>query len=206
MPSTRPAESLQSRILRWLSDLEQRQAGYELRDARGFAHQTDISKALDRPLQDELVSLATRGFLDRENLALPGRALGFWLYRISEKGAASIGAPAPSPLGPPLNRDKRRVILTEPQWLALVYMRAAKDQALPVRFVTRESGWRTIKEIREGASSRRNEIDVWSDDVHALERNKLLEKRSESGVARERPLTFYRISPLGEVVERLQWH
>jgi len=206
VPPTTPADSLRSRVLRWLSDLEQRRAGYELRAARGFAHHTDISKALNCPLQDELASLATRGYLDRENLALPGRALGLWLYRISEKGAASIDAPAPSPLGPPPDREKKRFILTDRQWAALIYMRAAKDQALPLRFVTRERGWRTIKEIRAGASSRRDEIDVWADDVHALARNKLLDKRNESGVARERPLTFYRISPLGEVIERLQWH
>ena len=206
MPRTRPADSVQSTALRWFSSLEQRQAGYELRDVRGWAHHTDVSRALNRVLQDELASLATRGFLDREDVALPGRTLGFWLYRISRKGAESLGAPAPSPPGSLLDPDKRQMIFTESQWAALVHMRAAKEQPSPVRFATRELGWRTTKEIRKAASSHRHAIYVSADDVHLLERYRLLDKRQEPGVARERPLTFYRINPLGEVVERLKWH
>lgn len=206
MPQPKATDSLQIAVLRWFSDLEQRRAGYELRNALGWAHHTEVSKALDRVLQEELTRLAARGFLVRENIALPGRKLSFWLYRISERGADAIGAPAPPPLGPPLDPQIRRMIFSEPAWAALLYMRTAKTQASPARFATRELGWRTITEIRDAASSRRLEIDVWADDVYSLERLKLLDKRQEPGVARERPITFYRINDLGESVERIEWH
>jgi hypothetical protein len=202
----RPPDSVRSIVLRWFSDLEQRGGGYELRGARGWAHHTEASKALARVLNDDLTSLAlTRGFLDRENLALPGRALGFWLYRINAQGAAAIGAPPPAPLGPNDNPSPR-MIFSDAQWAALLYMRIAKTESLPARFQARETGWRTVKEIRGAASSRAHDLDVWAEDVYILERSNILEKRLEPGVGRERPIPFYRITPLGNSVRRLEWH
>jgi hypothetical protein len=98
------------------------------------------------------------------------------------------------------------MIFTEPQWAALQYMREAPSQALPTRFVTRESGWRTPSELREAASIRARGIQVCFDDVYLLERAGLVEKRKEIGIARSRPLTFYRITTLGAQVVRLKWN
>lgn len=204
MPS--PTDPIQKRVLLWLSSIDQNGRGYELRGVRGWALNKEIATALNRRLTDELARLAERKLIDRENIALHGRTQGMWLYRINERGADLIGAAAPSPPGLPWDAEKPHLIFTAPQWAALEYMRAARTKATPARFDTREIGWRTIKEIREGASSRRKEIDVWPDDVYFLERSRLVEKRQAPGISRERPLAFYRITEIGDSVERLQWH
>jgi hypothetical protein len=193
-------------VLRWLSELNERDGGYELRGVRGWARVADISDRLRQRLNDELPRLTARGLLDRENIALPGRELGLWLYRITARGSEVIAAAQPVAVSPPEEKPPARMIFTEPQWSALQYMRAARTQTSPARFVTRELGWRTPPEIREGASVRSRNVQVWPDDVYMLERNDLLDKRQEIGVGRSRPLTFYRITALGEHVVRLEWN
>lgn len=201
---SKPLPVVQEAVLRWFSDLDRRGAGYELRGVRGWAHTSEVATALDRILQDEITRLTARGLLDRENIALPGRSLGYWLHRISALGAEAIAATTPRPLGPP-DPPSLRMTFTDPQWSALEYMRRAKTES-PARFVTRELGWRTVGEITKSGSVRSRDISIWPEDVHQLERARLLEKRNDAGAARTRPLTFYRVTDLGERVTRLERH
>lgn len=205
MPQSSRTDTVQAEVLRWLSELDQSHAGYELRCVRGWAHHSDVSNALDRRLNDELTRLAARGLLDRENIALAGRSLGYWLHRISPRGAEAIGAPRPSPIGPS-DPPSPRMIFTDPQWSVLHYMRVAKTEASPARFLTRELGWRTVGEITKAAAIRSRDIQISPEDVYQLQRFGLLEKRREPGVARARPLTFYRVTDAGERVTRLERH
>jgi hypothetical protein len=201
-----PTDPIHRRILLWLSDLNQRGGGYELRGVRGWAHLKDIAAALDRHLTDQLVSLAERKLVDRDNIALPGRGNAIWLYRISGRGANVAGVAAPAEAGPPEPEAPSRMIFTDAQWASLQYMRNAKEQASPPRFNAKETGWRTIKEIREGAETRSLDLQIWPEDVYQLERAGLLEKRNERGNDGARRLSFYRISDLGERVVRLERH
>jgi hypothetical protein len=147
--------------------------------------------------------MAERRLLDRENIALPGRATPFWLYRINARGAEVAGVAAPAEPGAPEEEAPPRMIFTDEQWAALQYMRKAKAEATPARFVTRELGWRTIKEIREGGAVRSRDLQVWPEDIAMLERANLLEKREAAGVDRARPIIFYRVTEVGERVHRL---
>lgn len=193
-------------ILLWLSDLDRRGGGFEIRGVRGWTFPKDIAAALERRITDELTRLAERHLVDRENIALPGRGMAFWMYRINSRGAGLAGVEPPADPGPPEMAPPPRMVLTDPQWAALLFMRTAKTQAAPARFTTREVGWRTVKEIREGASVRSRDLQVWPEDVYHLERGGLLEKRSAPGVDRARPIAFYHITELGEQVERLERH
>lgn len=197
-----PTEPTQRVVLLWLSDLAQRGGGYELRGVAGWVQPSDVSAALERPLaSDALSRLAAKGQLDRQNIALPGRGAPLWLYRINPLGAEVVGAARPAEPGPA--DDSAQLIFTDAQWIALRVMRAAKDQASPLRFFTRERGWRTIGEIRTGASALERDASIWPEDVYFLERAGLLEKRKGPGAARARPLVFYRVSEIGENVRRL---
>jgi hypothetical protein len=201
-----PTDPVQKLILQWLSDLERRHAGYELRGVRGWTTPKEVTAALNRRLTDDLVRLADRKLVDRENIALPGRASAVWLYRISARGAQVTGLQEPIELGPPEASPPPHMIMTESEWAALQFMRGAKDQPSPARFTSRELGWRTLKEIRDGASVRSRDLQIWPEDVQHLERAGLLDKRNEPGVARARPLTFYRVTEIGGRVERLDRH
>lgn len=200
-----PTQPAVKALLLWLSDLERSGAGYELRGARGWTYAKEIPDRLVRHT-DSLPRLAERRLLDRENIALPGRATPFWLYRVSALGAELVGAPAPAPLGPVEEAAPPRMIFTDEQWAALLYMRKAKSETTPVRLATRELGWRTMKEIRDGAGVRSRDLQVWPEDVAHLERAALLEKREATGVDRAKPIIFYRVTDVGERVDRLVRH
>lgn len=197
-----PTEPTQRVVLLWLSDLARRGGGYELRGVSGWVQPSDVSAAVDRPLAtDALARLAAKGQLERHNIALPGRGAPLWLYRINPLGAEVVGAAPPAEPGSA--EDSAQLIFTDAQWLALRVMRAAKDEASPLRFTTRERGWRTIGEIRTGALALVRDASIWPEDVYFLVRAGLLEKRKGPGAARARPLVFYRVSEMGENVGRL---
>lgn len=198
-----PTDPVQKHILLWLSSLDRRRGGYEVRGVRGWAHLKDIAAGLDRRLTDQLVSIAEREWVDRENIALPGRGTAVWLYRINPRGANVASVPTPEEPGPPEEAPPPRMIFTDPQWSSLQYMRSVKAEPFPIRVTTRETGWRTVKEIREGAENRSQELQIWPEDVHELERAGLLEKRHApvaDGACRP---ALYRITDLGERVTRL---
>jgi hypothetical protein len=191
-----------------MANLERDGGGYELRGRRGWIHPKDL-KDLARFLGDrakhDLQRLGETRQLDRENVALPGRRGSIWVYRINARGAAWAKVDPPADLGPPENCGPR-TIFSGAQWLALQAMRAALTQQSPLRFVTREAGWRTIAEIRETPLVRRSDTQIMPEDVYHLERWGLIERRTGEGVARERPLIFYRVTLLGMSVERLALH
>lgn len=191
-----------------MSNLERHGGGYELRGRRGWIHPKDV-KALTEILRDrakhELQRLGETRKVDRENVGLPGRRGSIWVYRINARGAAAAGVEPPEELGPP-EESGPRTIFSDAQWVALQAMRAALTEQSPLRFVTRETGWRTIPEIRASPLVRRSDSQLWPEDVYQLERSGLIEKREGEGVARERPLAFYRVTPLGVSVERLTLH
>ena len=201
-----PTDPVQKLILQWLSDLERRHAGYELRGVRGWTTPKEVATALKRRLTDDFVRLADRRLVDRENIALPGRGNAVWLYRISARGAEVTGVKVPAEMHPPEESPPPRMIFTDSEWAALQFMRQTKDQPSPARFTTRELGWRTLKEIRDGAAVRSLDLQIWPEDVQHLERAGLLEKRNGPGVARARPLTFYRVTEIGGRVEGLNRH
>lgn len=201
-----PTDPVHKRILLWLSDLERRRGGYALRGVYGWAHGKEVAAALDRRLTDDLARLADRALVDRENIALTGRGTAVWLYRISGRGAEVAGVDEPAKLGPPDESPPPRMIFTDAEWAALRFMRDAKVRSSPVRFTTRELGWRTVKEIRDGGAVPSRDLQIWPEDVYHLERAGLLVKRNELGVDRARPLTFYRVSDIGDRVERLKRH
>lgn len=203
-----PAAPAVKALLLWFSELERSGGGYQLRGVRGWTLAKEIPERLIRHT-DGLPCIAERRLLDRENIALPGRGSPFWLYRINARGAelAGVAAPAaPAEPGAPEEAPPPRMIFTAEQWSALLYMRSAKSEASPARFATRELGWRTIKEIRDGGAVRSIDLQVWAEDVTMLERARLLEKREASGVDRARPIIFYRVTEIGEQVQRLEGH
>lgn len=189
-------------LLLWLSELTRLGGGYELRGVRGWTYTKEIPDRLVRHT-DGLARLAERRLLDRENIALPGRTTPFWLYRISARGAEVAGVDAPRAVGGPEEAPSPRMIFTDEQWAALLYMRKARTENVPTHFLTREAGWRTIKNIREGGAVRSLDLQVWPEDVAMLERTGLLEKRNASGVDRQRPIIIYRITEVGMHVHRL---
>lgn len=205
MFTSSPTDPAVKALLLWLSDLNRSGGGYELRGVRGWTHAKEIPDRLVRHT-DGLPRLAERRLLDRENIALPGRGTPFWLYRINVRGAEVAGVAAPAEPGAPEEAPPPRMIFTDEQWAALLYMHRAKTEATPARFVTRELGWRTIKEIRDGAAVRSRDLQVWPEDVALLERAGLLEKREATGVDRARPIIFYRVTDVGERVHRLDRH
>ena len=191
-----------------MSDLERHGGGYELRGRRGWVHPKDVKTLTDtlgERAKLELQRLGETRKVDRENVGLPGRRGSIWVYRISARGAAAAEVEPPAALGPP-ERSGPRTIFSDAQWNALQAMRAALTEQSPLRFVTREVGWRTIPEIRASPLVRRSDTQLWPEDVYQLERSGLIEKREGEGVARERPLLFYRVTPLGVAVERLTLH
>jgi hypothetical protein len=200
-----PAAPAVKALLLWFSELERSGGGYQLRGVRGWTLAKEIPERLIRHT-DGLPRIAEHRLLDRENIALPGRASPFWLYRINARGAELSGVAAPAEPGAPEEAPPPRMIFTAEQWSALLYMRSAKSEASPARFATRELGWRTIKEIRDGGAVRSIDLQVWAEDVTMLERARLLEKREASGVDRARPIIFYRVTDIGERVQRLEGH
>ena len=189
-------------ILLWLSDLDRRGGGYELRGVRGWTPSKDIAAALKRRITDELQRLAERNLVDRENLALPRRESAFWMYRINARGAELAGVEPPREPGPAEVDPPPRMVFSDSQWAALLFMRAATTRP-PARFYPqKEMGWRTIKEVRDGERG----FQIWPEDVYQLERGGLVEKRSGEGVARTRPIVFYRVTEIGEQVQRLEPH
>lgn len=205
MFTSSPTEPAVRALLLWLSDLAQRGRGYELRGVCGWTHAKEIPERLVRHT-DGLPRLAERRLLDRENIALPGRATPFWLYRINVLGAELAGVTAPAEPGAPEEAPPPRMIFKDEQWAALLYMRKAKSETTPARLATRELGWRTMKEIRDGGGVRSRDLQVWPEDVALLHRAALLEKRDATGVDRARPIIFYRVTDLGERVHRLDRH
>lgn len=190
-------------LLLWFSELDRSGGGYQLRGVRGWTLAKEVPERLIRHT-DGLPRIAERRLLDRENIALPGRGSPFWLYRINARGAGLAGVAAPAEPGAPEEAPPPRMIFTDEQWSALLYMRRAKSEASPARFANRELGWRTIKDIRDGGAVRSIDLQVWPEDVTMLERARLLEKREASGVDRARPIIFYRVTEIGERVQRLE--
>jgi hypothetical protein len=200
-----PTDPAVKALLLWLSDLDRRGGGYELRGVRGWTHIKEVPERLVRHT-DGLPRLAERRLVDRENIALPGRGTPFWLYRINARGAELAAVDAPAAPGPSEEAPLPRMIFTDEQWAALMFMRKAKSEPIPARFIPKELGWRTIKEIREGGAVRSRDLQVWPEDVSFLERAGLLEKRTAEGVDRARPIIFYGVTDLGERVHRLERH
>ena len=188
-----------------MSNFDRDGGGYELRGRRGWVHPKDLARILGERAKRQLQRLGETRYVDRENVGLPGRRGSIWVYRINALGAAAAEVEAPEALGPP-EETGPRTIFSEAQWNALQALRAASTEQSPLRFTTREPGWRTITEIRASPLVRRADVVIGPEDVYHLERSGLAEKREAEGVARERPLVFFRVTPLGGSVQRLVLH
>lgn len=198
-----PLKSFRAAVLRWMSALERAEGGYTLRGGTGWAHPDDVARALGGLAKEALSRLAHDRQLDRENIALPGRGKPIWLHRINARGAATLAAAPPRAL---TGRSVERpvAILSESQTAALEAMRAARHDATRLRFTPPEPGWRTVPEIRSAPTMRPRRAVVHAADVDILQRWGLLEKRDQSHAFRKRR-TVYRVTPIGEAVERLVW-
>ena len=203
MSKTSP-RNVRDAVLVWLSELAQRGGGYHMRGQPGWASPADAAAAIGRLAREVLVQLAGSGKLDRVNIALSGgRMTAAWLYRINAAGASAAGLPAPSALAPAPEAAGPRAIFTDAQWLAIEVLREAKRAGTRLRF-SQEPGWRTTHEIREAGL--RTTPGLQAEDVYGLARAGLLEMRRGSNVEGIRQIHFYRVTPLGEAVERLVWH
>lgn len=139
------------------------------------------------------------------NIALTGgRRSAAWVYRINAAGAAVAGTPAPAALDPAPEEAGPRAIFTDAQWLAIEVLREAKRAGTRLRF-SQEPGWRSTLEIRE-AGLRMKNLGIQAEDVYGLARAGLLERRRGSNVEGVRQIHFYRVTPLGEAVQRLVWN
>jgi hypothetical protein len=156
----------------YLLDLALRGGGYEYRGVRGWAAHEDVGIGTDRRLGDVLSRLSLMGIFAREDLRHPGRGLGSWIYRIAERGLASLAAveglnsPAIEwPGDPPATGETKRVYVPAGALLALRALRLVAANPTPSRLLPNEGGWRTLAELVELGCPTHEEEPEWKLDM-----------------------------------------
>jgi hypothetical protein len=135
-------------ILAYLDRLARRQGGYRVRGVFGWAHLSDLQVRLRRRFPECFPRFHQQGFLDRLDVALPGKRPNY-VYRITNSGAeaaATVGGYSYQPVAPLGPADEAPSFLLSPACaLALRVLRQAYEEQ-PER---EERGWLTGRELDE---------------------------------------------------------
>lgn len=170
-------ESSQELVLRCLADLAVRERGYERRGVRGWALLDDVEREVrNRHLYERLPALFRRGFVDRANVAPPGRSRPLWVYRISEGGGRFLAwrdGVTYEPIAEPSPENSGDALSTE-RWFPARSCAAHSQlveawlDATPCPLMDFEPGWRTYGQLLGGLMPAAVQ---WLEDViDALER------------------------------------
>jgi hypothetical protein len=195
-------------ILRFLRDLEAREAGYEYEGIRGWAGVSDVCGASGVWLSSErLRDACVRQVVDRVDARVPGSPNPFYIYRISENGVADLAAWADQPCTrqlPPrcVNAAEVRAFLAPGAAAALDALQHARSEPTRREWVPDEPAWRTSRELTEWLKAEGERTGVqrvfFSDELQRLVRYRLAERR-------DKPKPIYRITEAGIELKVLQW-
>lgn len=195
-------------ILRYLRDLEARNAGFERRGVRGWASAAEIQKGTSTSwVSEDLAQLGRRGLVARDDARIPGAAKPLWVYRITDAGARHLSELDASPhvsVAEPTTAADDRVYVRRGVQAALRAMRHATLEALPKPVVPDVPEWRTSLQLTQwlGQEAERTggpEEQFLSDDLAAAVAAGLAERRDE-------PAILYRITAPGLALQPMVWH
>lgn len=183
-------------VLSYLEHEAWRGRGWWRRGVRGWRLGAEIEVSTERRTTDAIPSLWERGYVDRIQVADPGRQTPSYLYRISQAGWArycsATGAPTlpiPEPLPASIDPDVHAIYIPAGHWHLLDLLRRYAMYHLgPVR--GEQYGWMTPSEVRVQLRGAVGDTLPWLLGRGLVERRPDLEINQTA-----RPTWIYRVSP-----------